>query len=136
MTPERLEEDVKWLRTMQVAWYHRLADRLEQAAAAWREDRKRLADYKQASIDADKGLIAAIRERDEARAERGGLQASLQRIEDKLAEAHARIAELEARVFDQGREHAAKSCNLGPMCPWCHIEACRSRIAELEAERE
>lgn len=39
----------------------------------------------------------------------------------------ARMAELEERIFDAGREHDAKTCKLGAECPWCEI-------ARLEAE--
>lgn len=45
---------------------------------------------------------------------------------DRAEKLQARIAELEKRLFDNGREHDVASCQLGSMCPWC-------RIAELEA---
>jgi hypothetical protein len=57
-------------------------------------------------------------------------------IEDALS---ARVAELEERIFDAGREHDAKTCKLGAECPWCEIarlEAENARLREGQIETQ
>ena len=41
-----------------------------------------------------------------------------------------KLAEAEATIESQGRDHDSATCSLGPLCPWCEIATLREQLED------